>query len=109
VTYIIGSLVLVIALLVVLWRMERSLRGRAEARAESLGVLAREAMDANDQARKILNSRDRDIEALASRQDRAEAKLTKVSEIIDRASGSTEKIAGLWRSAMEGSDASSEG
>ena len=107
--YIIGSLVLFVILLATLWRIERSLRGRAEARAESLGVLARDAMNANDQARKILNSRDKDIEALSSRQDRAEAKLTKVSEIIDRASGSTEKIAGLWRKTMGDNDASSEG
>ena len=102
--YIIGSLVLVMALLVALWRMERSLRARAEARAESLGILAREAMDANDAARKILNRRDRDIDALAQRQDMAEAKLKKVSQALDEAASSTDKIAGLWNKAMKEDD-----
>ena len=102
--YLIIGLCIAVAVLAFLWWRESSLRGRAEARAESLGIVARESMDAHDETVKILEKEKAKMAVVDKKHDEPLSKIKEVSAKIDMATSDREKIAGMWSKAFKKSE-----
>ncbi len=94
--YIMLGLSVSVGVFLLLWRREASLRARSDARAESLGVVARESMDAHAEVLKILEDERSRTAEVDRKHDLTISKIKEVSAKIDIATGDREKVAGLW-------------